>query len=85
MVDELTLFVQRDYGSAPVIIVLPDGSKWYVSRHPESVQWVDGLSGDIITIKSPMPGPWQLLGKVAKGSKIDKVSKLGIEIGRAHV
>ncbi|QYJ91705.1 TIGR03503 family protein [Shewanella halotolerans] len=80
MVDELTLFVQRDYGSAPVIIVLPDGSKWYVSRHPESVQWVDGLSGDIITIKSPMPGPWQLLGKVAKGSKIDKVSKLGIEV-----
>ena len=80
MVDELTLFVQREYGSAPVIIVLPDGSKWYASRHPESVQWVDGLSGDIITIKSPMPGPWQLLGKVAKGSQIDKISKLAIEV-----
>ncbi|MFV7783209.1 TIGR03503 family protein [Shewanella marisflavi] len=80
MVDELTLFVQREYGSAPVIIVLPDGSKWYATRHPESVQWVDGLSGDIITIKSPMPGPWQLLGKVVKGSKIDKISKLAIEV-----
>jgi uncharacterized protein (TIGR03503 family) len=80
MVDELTLFVQREYGSAPVIIVLPDGSKWHASRHPESVEWVDGLSGDIIIIKSPMPGPWQLLGRVVQGSKIVKVSKLEIVV-----
>ncbi|MCG9696549.1 TIGR03503 family protein [Shewanella sp. Isolate11] len=80
MVDELTLFVQREYGSAPVIIVLPDGSKWYSSRHPESVKWVDGLSGDIITINKPMPGPWQLLGRVATGSSINKVSTLDIYV-----
>lgn len=80
MVDSLTLFVQRQYGSAPVVIVLPDGSKWYANRHPEEVQWVDGISGDIITIQDPLPGPWQLIGRVVEGSKIQKISKLGIEV-----
>ncbi|WP_299794499.1 TIGR03503 family protein [uncultured Shewanella sp.] len=78
MVDSLTLVIQRKYGSGPVVIVLPDGSKWYASRHPENVKWVDGLSGDIVTIEKPMPGPWQLLGRVVEGSTIKKVSKLDI-------
>ncbi|WP_076413737.1 TIGR03503 family protein [Shewanella sp. UCD-KL12] len=80
MVDSVTLFIQRQYGSAPVVIVLPDGSKWYASRHPEQVQWVDGLSGDMVTIEKPMPGPWQLIGRVVEGSTIQKISKLGIRV-----
>lgn len=78
MVDEITLVIQREYGSAPVVVVLPDGSKWYASRHPESVRWEDSISGDMIQIKNPQPGPWQLLGRVVPGSQITKVSKLGI-------
>lgn len=80
MVSSMTLLVEREYGSAPVVIVLPDGSKWYASRHPETVKWVDGISGDMIYIESPPPGPWQLVGKVVSGSKIKKVSKLEIEV-----
>jgi uncharacterized protein (TIGR03503 family) len=80
MVDEVILVVQRRYGSAPVIIVRPDGSKWYASRHPEEVKWVDGITGDMIQIKKPMPGPWQLLGSVVEGSSIQKISKLDIEV-----
>jgi len=78
MVDSLTLVIQRKYGSGPVIIVLPDGSKWYASRHPKHVKWADGLSGDIVTIEKPMPGPWQLLGRVVQGSTIKKISELDI-------
>ena len=80
MVDSVTLLIQREYGSAPVIVVQPDGSKWYASRHPESVKWMDGLTGDMITIENPMPGPWQLLGRVVEGSVIDKISKLSIDV-----
>nr|WP_320125915.1 TIGR03503 family protein [uncultured Shewanella sp.] len=80
MVDNMTLLVEREYGSAPVVIVLPDGSKWYANRHPETVKWVDGITGDIIYIESPMPGPWQLVGKVVPGSTLKKLSKLEIEV-----
>ncbi|WP_394201919.1 TIGR03503 family protein [Shewanella waksmanii] len=80
MVESVTLFIQRQYGSAPVVIVLPDGSKWYANRHPQEVKWVDGLTGDIVTIENPMPGPWQLLGRVVEGSEIQKVSALAIDV-----
>ncbi|MGS0694080.1 TIGR03503 family protein [Shewanella sp. 0m-4] len=81
MVESVTLLIHREYGSAPVIIVRPDGSKWYVNRHPEDkVAWMEGLTGDMITINQPMPGPWQLIGQVVEGSVIDKVSKLSIDV-----
>lgn len=80
MVDEVVLLVQRRYGSAPVVVVLPDGSKWYASRHPEEVKWVDGVAGDMIHITKPMPGPWQLLGNIVEGSTIKMVSKLAIDV-----
>ncbi|MDX5995767.1 TIGR03503 family protein [Shewanella oneidensis] len=80
MVSSMTLLIQREYGSAPVVIVLPDGSKWYANRHPETVKWVDGMTGDIIYIESPQPGPWQLVGKIVSGSQIKRVSKLEIEV-----
>ncbi|MCH4294330.1 TIGR03503 family protein [Shewanella sp. 3B26] len=80
MVDSLTLVIQRDYGSAPVVVVLPDGSKWYANRHPDTVRWTDGVTGDIITIENPEPGPWQLVGKVTEGSKLLMLSKLSVQI-----
>jgi len=79
-VEQVTLIVQRNYGSSPVVVVQPDGSKWYSSRHPGSVKWVDGITGDIIAIANPTPGPWQLLGDVLPGSKIEKVSKINIDV-----
>lgn len=80
MVENLILVVQRDYGSAPVVVVLPDGSKWYANRHPDNVKWTDGVTGDIITIENPEPGPWQLVGSVTKGSKLLMLSKLSVEV-----
>jgi uncharacterized protein (TIGR03503 family) len=80
MVDDVVLLIQRRYGSSPVVLVLPDGSKWYASRHPEDVKWMDGITGDMIHIKHPMAGPWQLLGNVVEGSTIKMVSKLGIGV-----
>lgn len=76
----LTLFVQREYGSAPVVIVLPDGRKWYANHHPEQVSWAQGEVGDMIIIDSPVAGPWQLLGQINPGSTITKVSNLSIRV-----
>ncbi len=80
MVSQVTLFIQREYGSPPAIVVLPDGSKWYSSRHPENVKWMDGITGDIIYIPKPMAGPWQLIGRIIPGSKLEKVSDIQIEV-----
>lgn len=80
MLSHVTLFIQREYGSPPTIVVLPDGSKWYSTRHPEKIKWMDGITGDIIHIPEPMAGPWQLIGRIVEGSKIEKVSDIQIEV-----
>ncbi|WP_250885896.1 TIGR03503 family protein [Shewanella jiangmenensis] len=80
MVESMTLVVQREYGSAPVVVILPDGSKWYANRHPDTVKWTDGVTGDIISIEHPQPGPWQLTGRVVEGSTLKMLSKLSVEI-----
>ncbi|QDF66968.1 TIGR03503 family protein [Shewanella sp. SNU WT4] len=80
MVENITLLIKRRYQSVPVILLLPDGTKWYSDRHPDTVHWVDGIASDIIVIKNPMPGPWQVLGHVNQGSSIEKLSELSVEV-----
>lgn len=74
-VDEITMVFYREYGSSPVILVRPDGSKLYQGRvDHERVKWFDANTFDMITIKNPMPGPWQAVGQVLPDSRIMVVS-----------
>ncbi|MBY6188675.1 TIGR03503 family protein [Marinobacter hydrocarbonoclasticus] len=69
-VESVTILVQRRDGSAPVVVVKPDGSKWYAHRHPDSVSWNVANNSDLIRIAHPTPGPWQLVGEVVDGSEL---------------
>ncbi|SHI18979.1 TIGR03503 family protein [Ferrimonas marina] len=73
-VEQVTLLVRRENGSAPVVVVQPNGSKWYINRHPESVRWSATDSSDMILVDNPTPGPWQLIGAVDQGSEIRLMS-----------
>lgn len=79
-IDVITLLIQREPNSDPVIIVQPDGSKWYAHRHPPELKWTKGYSGDMIKIPNPTPGPWQLIGEVSKHSKILLISDVTLEL-----
>ena len=64
-VEEITMVFFREYGSAPVVLVRPDGSKLFQGRvDEEKVEWFDADTFDMITIKNPVPGPWQAVGQV---------------------
>ncbi|WP_341501602.1 hypothetical protein [Gallaecimonas sp. GXIMD4217] len=60
----LELVIWRKSGSAPVVLVTPDGHKIYSARHDEEVRWHDDDSFDLVRIPDPPPGPWQATGKV---------------------
>lgn len=71
-VEKITLLFFRKPGSPAVILVKPDGSKYY-SHHAmkdEQLDWYDEPSYDLIIIDKPMPGPWQVIGKVQPDSRI---------------
>jgi uncharacterized protein (TIGR03503 family) len=76
-VKEITMVFFREYGSAPVVLVRPDGSKIYQSQaDDERLFWFDSLTYDMIKIKNPMPGPWQAVGDITPASRVMVISDL---------
>jgi uncharacterized protein (TIGR03503 family) len=71
-VDEVTMVFFRERGSAPIVLVRPDGSKLFIENDEKdtNVRWFETETYDMIMIKKPMPGPWQAVGQVLAGSKV---------------
>ena len=79
--DEVTLLFYHRSGAQPIILVRPDGSKLNIKNYPEDkVQWFDDSTFDMVKIKSPMIGPWQVIGEVQPSSKIMVVSEIRLEV-----
>lgn len=81
-IKEISFLIYREQGSGPVTLVRPDGEKYYASKHPEYVTWMEEQGADIITIINPMPGPWQAIGKVSPKNSIRLISQLSLNAQR---
>ncbi|PSW09355.1 TIGR03503 family protein [Photobacterium sanctipauli] len=79
-VDQVSFMVKREAGSSSVVLVRPDGHKYYSWRHPENVAWYEETGMDIISIENPMPGPWQAVGKVTPKNQVEVLSDLKLDI-----
>ncbi|WP_114766475.1 TIGR03503 family protein [Vibrio rhodolitus] len=75
-IKQITFVIYRAENSKSVVLVRPDGRKYYSHRHPENVRWYQEPAMDIISIDRPMPGPWQAVGKVTPKNKIELISHL---------
>ena len=76
-VDEVTLVFFRQFGSAPVVLVRPDGSKIFSSQADgEDIFWYDANTYDMISIKNPVPGPWQAVGQILPNSRVMVLSDI---------
>ncbi len=75
-ITQITFVIYREEGSQPVVLVRPDGRKYYVSRNPDNVRWYQEPAMDIISIDNPMPGPWQAIGKVSPKNNVKLISHL---------
>ncbi|MGR5547676.1 TIGR03503 family protein [Vibrio sp. DNB22_12_1] len=75
-IEQITFLVYREQSSQPVVLVRPDGKKYYAWGTYDNVRWYQESSLDIISIDSPMPGPWQAVGKVTPKNNIRLISHL---------
>ncbi|HHQ4658365.1 TIGR03503 family protein [Aeromonas hydrophila] len=79
-VKEITFIVTRKPGTPSVILVRPDGSKLYVGKvTPPDVGWLALKDQDLITIRAPMPGPWQAIGEVDPDNRVRLLSNIRLE------
>ncbi|EGU40546.1 TIGR03503 family protein [Vibrio scophthalmi] len=75
-IEHITFVIYRAESSQPVVLVRPDGHKYYSHRSPDNVSWYQESAMDIVSIENPMPGPWQAIGKVTPKNKIKLISHL---------
>ncbi len=75
-ITQITFVIYREQGSQPVVLVRPDGKKYYATRNPDNVRWYQEPTMDIISIDNPMPGPWQAIGKVSPKNNVKLISHL---------
>lgn len=75
-IEQITFVVYRAENSKPVVLVRPDGKKYYAWRSPDHVRWYQESAMDIVSIDNPMPGPWQAVGRVTPKNKIRLISHL---------
>ncbi|MDT0594203.1 TIGR03503 family protein [Glaciecola petra] len=71
-ISEIAIVFFREYGSPPVVLVRPDGSKLFIenSLDDDSYTWFETDTYDMISLKNPMPGPWQAVGDVLPQSRV---------------
>ncbi|WP_319781781.1 hypothetical protein [Oceanisphaera sp. IT1-181] len=79
-ISSLTLLIERTPNSAPVVLIRPDGSKYYQHEHPDHIGWVSTHDRDVITLWQPEPGPWQATGKVTPKRAITLVSEFELAL-----
>ncbi|EGQ8072568.1 TIGR03503 family protein [Vibrio vulnificus] len=75
-IDQITFLIYRENPSQPVVLVRPDGRKYYAFKSYPNVRWYQEPAMDIISIDNPMPGPWQAVGKVSPKNNIRLISHL---------
>lgn len=80
-VSEVTLIFFRAFGSAPIVLVRPDGSKVYLENDSgdDSFNWFETDTYDMISLKNPMPGPWQAVGNILPGSRVMIIADITLE------
>ncbi|CAH0534194.1 hypothetical protein VST7929_02102 [Vibrio stylophorae] len=79
---QVAFLIHRENESTPVVLVRPDGTKYYAWRHPKNVSWYEESTLDIITINHPMPGPWQAIGKISPDNQIHVISNLKLSVSK---
>ncbi|WP_234399168.1 TIGR03503 family protein [Pseudoalteromonas sp. T1lg75] len=81
-VDKITLLFFRRPGSPAVVLVRPDGSKLYAPHalNDEQLQWHDERGYDLIELRNPMPGPWQVVGQILPESRIMVLGDISLEV-----
>lgn len=79
MVDEITMIFFREYGSSPIVLVRPDGSKIFQSdADGTDLFWFDSSTYDMISLKKPTPGPWQAIGQISPDSRVMVISDIAL-------
>jgi uncharacterized protein (TIGR03503 family) len=75
-IEEFTALVFRKPGSREIMLKEPSGNSFNAKTKPEYVNWFQDKGYDLITVKRPFEGEWELDAELDSGSRVTVVSNL---------
>lgn len=62
-IEEATFYINRD-GEGELLVISPSGQQYTFSNRPEEIKWFKGEKFEVVTVKSPEPGLWNVGGPI---------------------
>lgn len=79
-VEEFTALIFRQNNAATTVIVTPDGTRYDAKSEDPDVRWHRSSAYDLITVKKPVEGEWQVVADIAPQSRVTVVSDLQLRV-----
>jgi uncharacterized protein (TIGR03503 family) len=80
-VTDMTLLVFRETGAERASLVTPGGQTWTSKQHPGSVNWFPEKGYDLITVKGPTAGQWQIKASADPDNRVMVLTNLRLQLG----
>lgn len=77
---EMTVLVFRRPGAAPTYLLPPDGQRFAAGAPPPGVRWAAEEGYDLITVRDPAPGQWQVAAETDPDNRVMIVTDLQLEV-----
>jgi len=75
-VQELTIVATKGTPDAKIMLQSPDGKKYSSFQSTGDMEWFVSREFVMVTVKKPIPGPWELLFSADEGNKAYIISDL---------
>lgn len=79
-ITDMTVLAFRATEGKLTRVITPSGKEWDQNKHPESVKWYHEESYDLITIKGPEQGNWQLDAAMDDDNRVMVVTNLRLKV-----
>ena len=79
-IDEFTALVFHEKGGQAASLQMPNGEKLEYPSKNKLVQWLRTDSYDLVTVKKPQAGEWQLLADIDLSNRVTVISDLKLRV-----
>ncbi|MGD8926921.1 MAG: VWA domain-containing protein [Thioalkalispiraceae bacterium] len=81
-VDDITVLIFLAKDSPATKLSTPGGKIWSATKHPQDITWYHDKGYDLITVKEPVAGEWNLQAKVDPDNRVMVVSNLRLKVDK---
>lgn len=79
-IKELSVLVFKKTGATPTQLIAPDQQKINKNTASKTISWLESSAYDLITVKQPLPGDWQIEASIDPDNQVMILTDLKLKI-----